>query len=74
MARFIVAEGDAGSFSYTDDAATATVTGVGPLLSGTLNYTANRFFQNGSSGRISGASSASSRRATCAYPARTVRP
>jgi hypothetical protein len=54
MARFLVADGDADSFSYTPDAATATVKGVGPLLSGTLTHTAKHFSPDGSLGSPSG--------------------
>lgn len=41
MVRNITSTGDGSAFTYTADAATATVRGVGPLLSGTLNYTAS---------------------------------
>ena len=41
MTRRIEVMGDDSSFSYTNDAATATVTGVGSLLSGTLTYAAD---------------------------------
>ena len=51
----ITARATGGStFTVSGDAASATVTGIGPFLAGPASYTASDFYQGGSSGAITG--------------------
>lgn len=45
---------DGSKFAVADNASSATVQGLGEFLSGRANYTATDYFENGSSGKLSG--------------------